>query len=441
MKISNFEATGLDEVEAFLQMAAVTEATLRDILKTCNIAFVAEGINRLQSMLLCELKASYVQQSQRYVVVAPDGYTLPMLEPQDEIKARALMDEALALYQEMTELKEKKPGRPKTENYRYGIAIEDGRYILPLAVKTNISVAMSGDKLLDLFRLLRDKRYQVIFEPMRQAMLDWLPPGLGEQLMALEFLYEDVGQTEAFYQKQLSVLSAEEPVQLFQAFENMIVKAGLGAMTSTMSKTPSEALADWGEAATEKARGVAKRVMGYGHDSVIEQARATLGMRFSLVTYHQQVRHRLSSNYRENLENLIDEERQMVVPPAIAQSVFAERFEALANRFAAFRKVIKQKYHDGQHLYFLLNCDPVKVIIGANARIENGMLSERICNNAQWEIRSLSVRKLGLLRQLSEELYKNALPPCVYGVCREGKLSCGRAAEMRQRYREAEQGE
>ena len=182
-------------------------------------------------------------------------------------------------------------------------------------------------------------------------------------------------------------------------------------MTSTMSKTPSEALADWGEAATEKARGVAKRVMGYGHDSVIEQARATLGMRFSLVTYHQQVRHRLSSNYRENLENLIDEERQMVVPPAIAQSVFAERFEALANRFAAFRKMIKQKYHDGQHLYFLLNCDPVKVIIGANARIENGMLSERICNNAQWEIRSLSVRKLGLLRQLSEELYKNALPP------------------------------
>ena len=61
-------------------------------------------------------------------------------------------------------------------------------------------------------------------------------------------------------------------------------------------------------------------------------------------------------------------------------------------------------------------------------------LAERICNNAQWEIRTLSVRKLELLRSLSEELYKNALPPCVYGTCREGKLSCGRAAEMRQRY-------
>lgn len=441
MKISNFEATGLDEVEAFLQRAVVTEVTLREMLKTCNVAFVAEGINRLQSMLLCELKASYVQQSQRYVVVASDGYTLPALKPQDELKARALVDEALALYQEMTELKEKKPGRPKTENYRYGIAIEDGRYILPLAVKTNISVAMSGDKLLDLFRLLRDARYQAIFDQMRQAMLEWLPHYLGKQLMALDFLYENVMQTEAFYQKQLAALSAEEPVQLFHAFENMIVKAGLGAMTSTMSKTPSEALADWGEAATEKARGVAKRVMGYGHDSVIEQSRATLGMRFSMVTYHQQVRHRLSSNYRENLENLIDEDRQWVVPPAIAESVFAERFVSLAKRFATFRKAIKQNYHDGQHLYFLLNCDPVKVIIGANARIENSMLSERICNNAQWEIRLLSVRKLELLRHLSEELYKNALPPCVYGACREGKLSCGQAAEMRQRYLEADGAE
>ena len=205
-------------------------------------------------------------------------------------------------------------------------------------------------------------------------------------------------------------------------------------MTSTMSKTPSEMLDTWGDEATEKARGVAGRVMGYGHDSVIEQARATLVMRFSLVTYHQLVRHRLSSNYREDLENLIDEDRQIVLPPTIAASAFVERFQALAKRFSVFRRQLKRDYHAGEHLYFLLNCDPIKVIMGANARIENGMLAERICNNAQWEIRTLSVRKLELLRSLSEELYKNALPPCVYGTCREGKLSCGRAAEMRQRY-------
>lgn len=435
MRITNFEATGLEAVEAFLLAApSLTRVTLAEILQTCNVAFVAEGINRLQSTLLCEIKASYVQQSQRYVQVAADGYTLPRLRPQDEARGRELIEEALALYQEMTELKEQKPGRPKAENYRYGIPIEDGRYILPLAVKTNISVAMSGDKLIALFKLMDDKRYAALFDEVKQALLALLPFRLGQMLAAFDYDYAEVSQTEAFYQEQLASLTAEEPVQLFQAFDNMILKAGLGAMTSTMSRTPSEMLEKWGDEATEKARGVADRVMGYGHDSVIEQARATLGMRFSLVTYHQQVRHRLSSNYRENLENLIDEARPPVVPPTIAASPFAERFRDLAERFGAFRRQLKGNYHAGEQLYFLLNCDPIKVILGANARIENGMLAERICNNAQWEIRTLSVRKLALLHQLSEELYKNALPPCVYGACHEGKLSCGQAAVMRRRY-------
>lgn len=434
MKVTNFKATGLAQVEDFLRENTVTEATLAAILATCNVAFVAEGINRLQSMLLCELKDSYVQQSQRYVQVTADGYTLPNLEAEDEKRAHQLMAEALALYQEMTVPKTPKTGRPKAEDALYGIAIEDGRYILPLAVKTNISVAMSGDKLLPLFGLLRDGRYQAIFAEMRQALLACLPSHLGQALQRLPVAYGDGAQLEAFYQKPLALLTEDEPVQLFAAFDNMILQAGLGALTSTMAQTPSMKLAEWGDEATEKARGVAVRVMGYGHDSIIEQARATLGMRCSLVTYHQQIRHRLTSNYREDLENLVTEERQIIMPPAIAASPFAERFREVAAHFTAFRRLIRQKYSAGEHLYFLLNCDPIRVILGANARTENGMLSERICNNAQWEIRALSVRKLALLQKLSEELYQKALPPCVYGSCREGKLSCGRMDEMRQRY-------
>ena len=44
--------------------------------------------------------------------------------------------------------------RPKPADFLHGIPIEDARYILPLATKTNVSVAMSGDKLLDFFRLI-----------------------------------------------------------------------------------------------------------------------------------------------------------------------------------------------------------------------------------------------------------------------------------------------
>jgi len=45
-------------------------------LKTINISFVAEGIDRIQSTLICELKNSYVQQSQRYVTMGKNSYIL-----------------------------------------------------------------------------------------------------------------------------------------------------------------------------------------------------------------------------------------------------------------------------------------------------------------------------------------------------------------------------
>lgn len=46
---------------------AIKAATVKELLKTCNISFVLEGLNRWQSTMICELKDSYVQQSQRYV--------------------------------------------------------------------------------------------------------------------------------------------------------------------------------------------------------------------------------------------------------------------------------------------------------------------------------------------------------------------------------------
>jgi thymidylate synthase ThyX len=61
-------------------------------------------------------------------------------------------------------------------------------------------------------------------------------------------------------------------------------------------------------------------------------------------------------------------------------------------------------------------------------------LADRICFNAQWEIRNLSIKKLKILRGLSDILYETALPACVKGECKEGKLGCGRQHEMRKMF-------
>ena len=62
------------------------------------------------------------------------------------------------------------------------------------------------------------------------------------------------------------------------------------------------------------------------------------------------------------------------------------------------------------------------------------MLADRTCQNAQWEIRELAVKKVLELRKLSAVLYEKALPSCVQGNCREGKMTCGQAAKVREMF-------
>lgn len=107
MELTNYEGNDLLQVDAFLQgHTAIKAATVKELLKTCNISFVLEGINRWQSTMICELKDSYVQQSQRYVTMDADGYTLPDLKEEDAQKARELVGRAFALYEEMSQIKE-----------------------------------------------------------------------------------------------------------------------------------------------------------------------------------------------------------------------------------------------------------------------------------------------------------------------------------------------
>ncbi|MGM0502584.1 MAG: FAD-dependent thymidylate synthase [Bacillota bacterium] len=442
MQISNFEETGLDKIKSWIKenninINELDRTAIKEALKTVNISFVAEEINRIQSTLLCELKDSYVQQSQRYVSLAEDAYQLPDLSTADNAQAQSLLEQSFKLYEKMSQLKEGEfKGRPKIEHYKYGIPIEDARYILPLATKTNISVAMTGNKLYDLFSLFFDQQYDAIFKEMREEMINLLPDTIVQLLPTTKNNNYNQDVVAELYQEDFAQLNSENKMILVSNFDNLDLKVGLGAATSTSAKTPSAKLKEWGAEAKKKAQSLTERVLGYGHESIAEQARTTFAMMCSMVTYHQQIRHRLSENYREGLEKLILEGRTPLVPPTIKDSQFEEEFLDLAAQIKEFRMDIYREYGLDKALPFLLNCDQIKLIMSTNARIDQEMLAERICFNAQWEIRELSTKKLLELRNLSSILYEKALPSCVYGTCKEGKLSCGQQQEMRSRFLE-----
>ncbi len=438
MRIDNFEATGLERVEAWLARnaeMALDEQTLGCILKTINLSFVLEGIDRVQSTLLCELNDSYVQQSQRYVAMRKDAYFLPELG-EDARAAEELTQQAFDLYARMSQLKEGEcKGRPKPEHYRYGIPIEDARYILPLAAKTNLCLAMSGDKLFDLFRLLKDERYGALFEAVEGVISSQLPPRLAQCLAKLKAVKLNTAAIADFHADYFSRITHEENLLLLENFNDLDHRVAIGALTSTAKQTPSQTLQNWAETVAEKEQSLVKRVLGYGHDSIAEQARSTFGMMCSMVTYHQQLRHRLSRNQREELAAVVlDETRAIKLPESIKNSLFCDEFQTVAAALKAFRVKAAKKHGVEKALAFLLNCDQIKLILSLNARADASMLADRTCMNAQWEIRELAIKKLKILRALSPVLYEKALPSCVLGVCREGKLSCGKQMQVREQF-------
>lgn len=439
MRIANFEATGFDRLVAWIERnnnAHINELSLIQVLKTVNISFLLEEIDRVQSTLICELKDSYVQQSQRYVTMSKDAYILPLLDENDGQKAAELIEKSFDLYGRMSLLREGDfKGRPKAEHYLYGIPIEDARYILPLSTKTNVCVAMSGDKLIEFFRLMNDKKYGNIFAGLCENLEAYLPRDL-VNLLPRDFdsnVSQDI--IGDFYSDYFSQISTDNNLVMLDCFSDIDMKVGFGALTSTLKETPSQAIDKWGQDAQVKAKCVVERVLRYGHDSITEQARTTFGMMCSMVTYHQQLRHRLSQNYREELFVLIhDKEREIKIPDTIKNSVFYREYVAIVDDFKAFRLLVARKYGQDQALSFLLNCDQIKLIISSNARSDISMLEDRTCMNAQWEIRALAIKKLMLLRKISPVIYENALPSCVQGKCREEKLTCGQQLKVRNQF-------
>lgn len=425
MKVTLFESTGLDRVAKVIEaMPNISnKETVRKLLKNCNLFFSIEGINRVQSMLICELQDSYVQQSQRYVTC--NDYVLPSLKDKDKAKGEELITELFALYEKMTERKAGASGRPKKEDFIHGIPLEDARYILPLAVTTNMTVCMSGDKLIDLFGLLQNND---IFKDLQRELEQFLPEPLKQALYSWEYPdAEDETYLRTYYETFFFLMPQRDSVNLLEHFALPEMNVALGALTSTNQRAASQLKENL---TSEKAQEVIKRVLSYGHESILEQARFTFGLNMSLSAYHQFVRHRMFKNVRESLEGVLkDKSRDIVIPPSIRNSQFKNEYLNLVKKAQAFQSEIFSEYGEDKALPFLLNCQKIKIITSANARALTEMLTKRTCLNAQWEIRNLAKEMFKALYNLSPVLFQEAVPNCLKDRCKEGKFSCGRPDE------------
>lgn len=212
----------------------------------------------------------------------------------------------------------------------------------------------------------------------------------------------------------------------------------------------------------EKTEKFIEHLMSLGHESPIEHVSFTFGIEgVSRALLAQITRHRIASFSVKSQRYVMENQFAYVTPPEIEQCAEAKEFfdevmEEIQQKYdrlteilsknhyqrlleegvdekSASRQAEKMAIEDAR--FVLPNGCETKMIVTMNARSLYNFFRLRCCTRAQWEIRELATQMLMLVRDVAPVLFQNAGPSCVAGPCKEGSMTCGRALEMRAKFK------
>ena len=211
----------------------------------------------------------------------------------------------------------------------------------------------------------------------------------------------------------------------------------------------------------EKAANFVEMLSEIGHESPIEHASFTFAIEgVSRALLAQITRHRIASYSVQSQRYVAEKNFEYVLPPEIekepkAKEIFLKNMQRSHEDYLAITDVLSDKYYkefiaNGDEekeakrkaqkkaiedaRFVLPNACDTKMIATFNARSLQNFFKHRCCNRAQWEINELATEMLKLVKQVAPNLFKKAGPPCLNGKCPEGKMTCGKILEVREKF-------
>lgn len=235
-------------------------------------------------------------------------------------------------------------------------------------------------------------------------------------------------------------------------------------------------------------------ILDIGHGSVLEHSSITFGIEgVSRALTHQLVRHRLASYSQKSQRYVKEGQFAYVIPQAIKGSADAEytyikhmertqeAYDSITNSllykmisehmeslneekmnelnkalyeaqeatggllsveelFRVFKEFDKRTYSKLEKIaienarYVLPNACETKIQMTVNVRTLFNFFKERLCDRAQDEIRDLAFEMWKACMEISPTIFKHAVPTCVNGKCKEGKMSCGKMAFYKEKH-------
>ncbi len=387
-----------------------------------NIAF--ENVSVVVEQFMIEFRlASFTVKSRRYVDFSDCGYYMPEFKnEEDKEEYTKTIDELFVAYGKLCE-----DGIPK----------EDARFVLPYCFYSNFYCSLNGRELVNVLNAMiygRGRKIKEIYE-IGLSLLSQTrekTPGIFSDFEIKGEKYRD--EINLGFEETEEVPATEKCEILAVSPDGVknICRTALIEQYNFSSEKTEEILSD-----ENNINKILDAVTSYSRPRALESYTATVRFnRVSLACLTHFARHRMHSIC---IPNLIRARRNdYVVPETVKvhsslQTIYEDAFKKMAVLYESFKN---KGYDESVLIYCVLSGNTLDIVTTMNAREMLLFFRLRSCTRAQWEIQEYATEFLSKLRKISPELFIHYGPSCyLTGVCPEGRLSCGRSAEIKELFK------
>jgi thymidylate synthase (FAD) len=384
-----------------------------------NIAF--ENVSVVVEQFMIEFRlASFTVKSRRYVDFTDCGYLVPDFKSEED-KARyiSVMDKMFSAYAQLSE-----KNVPK----------EDARFVLPYCFYSNFLCSLGGREMVNVLTAMiygRGRKIKEIYN-LGLSLLEQCrqyAPGVFTDFEIRGAKYND--ETEFGFPTEDEHISSDEICQILSVTPDGEKNVARCALIEKGNYSP-----DTIEKIVSSDENV-KKILGALATSkrprALESYNCTVrfnGVSLSTLTHF--ARHRIQNIC---IPNLIKADRNNYVLPETVKAdseLTAIYNEAFSQMQALYNDLKAKGYDDNVLIYCVLSGNTLDIVTTMNARELMLFFRLRSCTRAQWEIQIYANDLLRKLRKISPDLFSLYGPSCyVLGYCPEGKMTCGRASEIK----------
>lgn len=383
-----------------------------------NLAF--ENVSVVVEQFMIEFRlASFTVKSRRYVDFSDCGYFVPeFTNADDQKKFTETMDKLFSAY---TMLCDK------------GIPKEDARFVLPYCFFSNFFCSLNGRELVNVLTAMiygRGKKIKEIYEIGLSLLSQCREKAPG--------IFSDFEQKAAKVRDELNLGFDEEahiPTEKCEILsytadgEKNVCRTALIQQYNYSPERVEKILNDENNVSS-----ILKSLISCTRPRALESYCCTVRFnRVSLACLTHFARHRIQGIC---IPDLIKARRNdYVIPETVKENeellkIYKDCFDENKKLYKMFKEA---GYDDNILIYCVLSGCTLDIVTTMNAREMLLFFRLRSCTRAQWEIQEYANDFLSKLRCISPTLFSLYGPSCyVTGVCPEGRLTCGRSAEIKE---------